>query len=112
MWMRLLSFLFLLKIMQIFMQYRVSNIIFNEKDLYAVYYDEMTDEIHHLLLAYTVVHDIEGTSVYRPVLDGYGNVDKNWIFLEMSEEVRPMSHYSDLIFRKLVEKVRLSMRGY
>ena len=113
MWMRLLSYLFLLKIIQIFVRHGVSNILFNEEDLYAVYYDEMRDEIHHLLLAYTVVHELEGTAVYRPVLEGSGKgVDRNWIFLELSEEVRPMSHYSDLILGKLVEKVRLSMRGY
>jgi hypothetical protein len=94
------------------MQHRVSNIVFNEQDTYAVYYDEIRDRIHHLLLAYTVVHDIEGASVYRPILEGNGNVDRNWIFLELSEEVRPMSHYSDVILSKLVEKVRLSMRGY
>ena len=112
MWTSLLNILFINKIRQIFIKYKVSNIILHEQDLFAVYYDEVGDEIHHLALAYSVVHEVEGTSVYRPILDGYQKVDRNWIFLDLSEEIKPMSHYSDLIFRKLVEKVRLSIGGY
>lgn len=94
------------------MKYEVSDIIFHNQDLFAVYYDEMGDRIYHLELAYSVVHDLKGASVYRPVLDDKQKVGRNWIFLALAEEVKPMSSYSDLILRKLVEKVRLSMGGY
>jgi len=112
MWMRLLQYLLLYRIMHILMKHGVSRIIWHKDDVYAVYYDEVRDEIHHLSLTHTTVQEREGVLIYQPIVNDDENMDGDWIFLQLSEEVRPMSHYSDLIFRKLVEKVRSSKGGY
>lgn len=112
MWIKLFYFLLVLKIMEILAKYEVSQIIFHEDTMFAVYYDEVRDNLHFLRLGYTIVHDVDGTLVYRPILKNSESVNRNWIFLETTTEVKPMSHYSDIILDKLVKKVRNSMGGY
>jgi hypothetical protein len=112
MWIKLFYFLLVLRITDILTKYRMSQIIFHDDALFAVYYDEISDNLHFLRLNYTIVHEVGDTLVYRPILKSNESFNQNWIFLEMTNEVKPMSHYSDVILDKLVRKVRYSMGGY
>jgi len=104
-----LYFLFVLKIIQIFRKHSVSEIIFHDEGMFAVYYDEKRDKLRYMSLMCTVVYESNGTRIYRPLLQDQERVNRNWIFLEVSEEIKPMSYYSDAILDKLVKKVRRAM---
>jgi hypothetical protein len=100
---------FLNELSQIFAKHNVSSLVFYEENMFAVYYDELNDSLRYLSLCCLVVYELKETTVYQPILEGDEKVGRNWTFLEISGEIKPMSHYSTMILDKLVKKVRQSM---
>ncbi len=108
----IINYMLSMNLAKLFEKHKIFDIVFHDEDMYAVYYDEMNDKLKYIPVEYTIIHEVNGMTVYRPVLDDTTRPPREWIFIELSDQIKPQSDYGEAILEKLVTKVRLYMNGY